>query len=105
MARSGRQNTTNIKKSLIKQLEIKGLDTPYNRDQIDAYMDMRKYREDLRKDISENGVIDRYLNNDGYSRCEVNKSVERLAMLTTRMQRLLNQIGIDIPSSDEDDDM
>ena len=103
MAKSTRQKTTNIRASLIKQLESMGKNSPEYIDLVDAYMDMRKTRELLRADISKRGLKIVWKDRDGIDRETSNDSVQKLCTVTKSMTDVLKKLGLD--GSVEDDEL
>lgn len=81
---------TQLKKSLLDDLEARGLVQDIYRDMVDQYMDLWERRQQLKKDIKERGVS---IMDPKRQMPVENRSVSLEAQVVTQMLRLFKALG------------
>lgn len=105
MAGAKKQTAAEVKKSLLDQLMALGRDTPYYRDMVDAYMDLRREREAFRKDIAARGFFVDEPDKWGTVWRKVNPSVAARQNAAYKMAQMLKAMGLNDPVADEDEEL
>lgn len=85
---------TDIKNSILEELNKQNMYKPYLVDLVDDYMKMWDTKEALQRDIKENGVKIIYNNGGGQCGVKKNDSVEQLIKMNAQMLKLLDALGI-----------
>lgn len=83
-----------IRESLLEQLEHNKINTEYNCDLINDYMDLWVTKCLLIKDINQRGVIVTYNNGGGQKGKKKNESVIELTKVNTQMLKILDSLGL-----------
>lgn len=83
-----------IRDSLVEQLTIQNKLTEYSRDLVDTYVDYWKMKEDMVKDVAENGLRIKSTSGNGFKVTKPNESVSNLPKITTAMLKILSELGL-----------
>lgn len=94
---------SDVKSSLIEQLENKGKDTKYYLDLVDDYMNYYDLKRQLKKDIKEKGVRYETYNGNGKKVEKSNESITNLHKTTQIMLKILQDLGLQQPIKDDDE--
>ena len=85
---------TDIKKSLILQLQIKGADLDHFKDMVDDYMSLWDIKCALIKDIKKRGVTYKDFSSVGVEMQKNNPSVKELVAVNRQMLSILKELEI-----------
>ena len=93
-----------IKKDLLNQLELKGMYQSYYIDMVEQYMRYYDIKNDLLKDIKENGVRIEITSGNGFTTSKVNESIMIVQKTTPLMLKILKDLGLEKPIIDDASD-
>lgn len=86
-----------IKKSLVDQLVVQNKNTDYCMDLIDTYMTHWRLKEQLAKDIEENGIRIQVTTGNGYTKDMANPSIMDIQRETSIMLQILDKLDLKQP--------
>lgn len=86
-----------IRKSLIEQLEAQGKKTEFYEDLVNDYMYYRSLKRKLKTDIKENGLRYKTVNGNGVAVEKANESVMNLQKTTATMLKILSDLKLKEP--------
>lgn len=105
--KSTKQQRGRIRNSLLRQLKLKGADTPYFRDQIEKYMTMWDVCETMKKDLDEHGVQISTMLSTGVETIRTNEFVKLVPAYEKQMMATLNYLDLHVDNvaveGDDDD--
>lgn len=87
-------NKSEVKNSLIEQLERKGADVAVFKSLIDDYMKLWDTKEKLLKDIKKRGISFEDFSSTGKRMQKQNPSTKEAVAVSAQMLKLLDQLGI-----------
>lgn len=85
-----------IQSAMIRQLQLKGADTPYFMDMVERYMTLWHVAIDLEEDIRKRRVVYKDKSSVGVDMWKNNPSVSELVKVTTQMSKLLTQMNLTV---------
>ena len=93
-----------IKKDLLNQLELKGMYQSYYIDMVEQYMRYYDIKNDLLKDIKDNGVRIEVTSGNGFTTAKINESIMIVQKTTPLMLKILKDLGLEKPIIDDASD-
>lgn len=98
---------TQVKKSLIEQLEAMGAKLPVFEDLINDYMTLWDIKDKLKTDIEERGVVYEDYSSVGVKMLKNNPSTKEIAMTNRQMLAILKDLGLSTEKcrTEEDDEL
>lgn len=88
---------TEIKESLIKQLELRGMSADFYKDMIEDYVYYWSLKKKLISDIKQKGLRYKTINGNGVEVEKVNESVVNLQKTTATMLKILADLKLKDP--------
>lgn len=88
---------TNVKKSLLDQLEKRGTVDDYLKDVVNDYMKLWEVKDALFKDIKNRGVTYKDVNSVGLPMFKNNPSNKEAIAVNKQMMSILKDLGLAIP--------
>ena len=106
MAKKENEKRKNIKKDLLNQLELKGMYQSYYIDMVEQYMQYYDVKNELMKDIKDNGVRVEVTSGNGFVTSKINESIIMVQKTTPLMLKILKDLGLERPILEDaaDDD-
>lgn len=83
-----------IRDDLLKQLELREMNTSYYQDLVNDYLVMMQTRDKLQRDIEERGTLIYYCNGGGQEGFKKNDSIDSFNKICDRMIKHLEFLGI-----------
>ncbi len=93
-----------IKEDLLNQLSSQGKYDAYNIDMVEDYMILYDLKKKLKKDIQDNGLRYSATNGNGFEVEKPNESIINFTKINTQMLKILNDLGLKEPSTEQGDD-
>lgn len=95
-----------VKKSMLEQLALKGLDTDFHKDFVNDYMSLWDTKDGLQKDIKSRGVVYKDFSSVGVEMFKNNPSVKDFIATNKQMMQILKDLGLNVaapPANDGSD--